>query len=82
MWHTVFTVLKEKVKDRIKNNLQKKWKEEKASYWCSKAHTRKDRERFFFGFCDFMNFFFGIFGFIFGSTLLKNNRFCFVPNFF
>ncbi len=39
---------REKVKkDRIKNILQKKWKEEKASYWCTQAQTRKDRERIF-----------------------------------
>jgi hypothetical protein len=31
-----------------KNNLQKKWKEGKASYWCLQSHTRKDRENIFF----------------------------------
>jgi hypothetical protein len=30
--------------DKKKNNLQKKWKEGKASYWCSQARIRKDRE--------------------------------------
>ncbi len=54
-------------------------KEGKASYKCSQARIRKDRERFFFGFCDFMNFFLVFLGVYFCSTLLENNRFCFVP---
>jgi hypothetical protein len=49
MWHTVFTVLKKKGEEgQKKKYLAKKWKEEKASYWCTQAQTRKDRERFFF----------------------------------
>ncbi len=57
----------------------KKKKEENASYLCSQAHIRKDREGFFFGFCDFI-IFFKFLGY-FCSTLLENNRFCFVPLF-
>ncbi len=78
MAYGIYIIQGKKVKkDKIKNILQKKWKEEKASYWCTQARTRKDRERFFFGFCDFMNFFW-FFGFIFAVRCLKN-RFCFVP---
>ncbi len=53
MWHTVHTVFmlfkgKGEEGQTKKKNFGKKWKEEKASCWCSQAHTRKDREEFFF----------------------------------
>jgi hypothetical protein len=51
------------VKDRIKNILQKKWKEEIASQLGAHRHTQEKIEKIFFGFCDFVIFFefFGLF---------------------
>ncbi len=59
MWHTIFTLLKEKGEEgQNKKYFAKKMERRKSKLiWCSQAHTRKDRERFFFEFCDFVNFF-------------------------
>jgi hypothetical protein len=46
--------------------------------WCLKAHIRKDRERFFFGFCDFIIFFW-IFGFIVAVRCLEITDFVSFP---
>jgi hypothetical protein len=44
---------------KIKNYLQKNGKKKKASYWCSRARTRKDREKFFLDFVILLFFFWG-----------------------
>jgi hypothetical protein len=61
MWHTVYTIFKRKGEEgQNKKYLAKKWKEEKASQLGANRHTQERIEKdFFFGFCDFMNFFFG-----------------------
>jgi hypothetical protein len=72
MWHTVFTVLKGKGEEgqNKKYLAKKKWKEEKASYRRSKRTQGKIEKNFFWGFCDFMNFFLD-FWVYFCSTLLE-----------
>ncbi len=78
---TIFKKKKMKKDSNKKNNLQKKWKEEKASYGCSEAHTRKDRGRFFFGFCEFMNFFLRFLVLFLAVRCLKITDFVSFPTF-
>ncbi len=59
-------------KDSNKKIICKKNRKKKKQVTGVHRHTQEKIEKnFFFGFCDFMTFF-GIFGFIFGSTLLEN----------
>jgi hypothetical protein len=58
MWHTVYTILKGKGEEGQNQKIVcKKNGKKKKQVTGAQAHTRKDRERFFFGFCDFINFF-------------------------
>jgi hypothetical protein len=59
MWHTVFTIFKGKGEEgQNKKYFAKKWKEGKASYWCSQARIRKKIEKnFFWIFVILLNFF-------------------------
>ncbi len=80
MWHTIFTIFKRKVKkDRTKKIICKKNGKKEKQVTGVYSHTQERIEKifFFFGFCDFMLFF--DFWVNFCSTLLENNRFCFVP---
>ncbi len=60
MWHTVFTILKKKGEEgqNKQNILQKKWKEEKASYRRSMRTQEKIEKDFFLDFVIFLFFFF------------------------
>jgi hypothetical protein len=59
MWHTVLTLLKEKGEEgKNKKYFAKKMERRKSKLQALKKRTQERIEKdFFFGFCDFMNFF-------------------------
>ena len=67
-------------KDRIKNILQKKGKKEKQVTGVHRHTQERIEKDFFFGFCDFINFFW-VFVFIFAVRCLKITDFVTFPTF-